>query len=224
MIRVENISKSFANELILDGISFTIKKGECIVFNGVSGSGKSTLLSIIATLMRASQGSIFIEDKNITKLSDFELSSLREKKIGVVPQSFHLFDALNVKDNVILGLLISSLSDEEIQVRLQEVMKMAAIEHKAKTLASKLSGGEKQRCMLARALVNRPEIILCDEPTANLDKKNTLKFIELIEAFKKQGKTIAIATHDPLISEMECVDTVMHIKRGKLEMEKTVDE
>lgn len=217
MIRVENISKSFQDEKVLENISFHVKEGECVVLSGVSGSGKSTLLSIIATFLKPSAGKVLLDTLDVVALNDFDVSALRAKKVGFIAQSFHLFDLLNVRDNIVPGLLISDLSDKEIKLRVQEVMKMASIEHKEKSIVGKLSGGEKQRCMIARALVNDPEIILCDEPTANLDKENALKFAQIIKELKERGKTIIIATHDPLISELEFIDKIIKIDGGKVE-------
>lgn len=217
MIVLQGVSKSFQKEKVLSGINIDIKEGECIVLRGVSGSGKSTLLSIIATLMKADEGSVSINGLDVLSMSDYDLSEYRKSLLGFVPQSFHLFEMLSVRENIVPGLLLNDLDSKEIQERVDKVMQIASINHKEKTQAGKLSGGEKQRCMIARALVNDPKIVLCDEPTANLDKQNSLKFASIIKDLKEQGKTIIIATHDPLISELEFIDRVIKIDGGSIE-------
>lgn len=217
MIHLENVCKSFHNEHILKDINLHIQEGECVVLKGVSGSGKSTLLSIIGTLMKASSGKVFLDDTDILKLNDYTLSDYRASMLGFVTQSFHLFDKLNVEQNISTGLLLSSLSKKEIAQKVQYAMEIVSMQMKSDAIVSQLSGGEKQRCIIARALVHQPKILLCDEPTANLDKENSMKFIEIIKKLNMMGKTIVIATHDPLISELEFIDRVIQIDGGRIE-------
>ena len=222
MILVKNISKSFAENgddtfHALKDINLSINSGECVVLKGVSGSGKSTLLSIIGAIMKPTSGSVEIDGFNIVSLSDFHISHYRNKTIGFVTQSFHLFEHLNVKDNLLAPLVINDYTSKEIDERIANAMEIANISHKAKSKISTLSGGEKQRCMIARALVNEPSIILCDEPTANLDEKNSLIFIKIIKKLKNLNKTVIIATHDPLFDEQEMINKVVNISEGTLE-------
>jgi len=217
MIKLQNINKSFKNTKVLKDINLEIQEGECVVFSGVSGSGKSTLLSIIGAILKPTSGVVEVDGLNIVSLSDYHLSNYRGSSVGFVTQSFHLFDMLNVRENITPALLLGELTQKEIQKRVQEVMKIASIEHKQNDRVSTLSGGEKQRCMIARALVNNPKTVLCDEPTANLDKENSLKFISIVKNLRESGKTILIATHDPLISELEWIDRVIKIDEGKIE-------
>jgi len=217
MIILDNVSKSFGKAEVLKGISLEIKEGECIVFSGVSGSGKSTLLSIIGALMKPSSGLVQVDSLNIASLNDYHLSNYRGENLGFITQSFHLLEMLSVRENVVVPLLLSKLNQNEIENRVNEAMCISSIEHKSQNEVYTLSGGEKQRCIIARALVNNPKIILCDEPTANLDKENSLKFAQIIKTLKSSGKTIIIATHDPLISELEWVDKVIKIDEGKIE-------
>ncbi|WP_455757831.1 ABC transporter ATP-binding protein [Sulfurimonas sp.] len=217
MIKLRNVYKSFANAEVLKDISLDIKEGECIVFNGVSGSGKSTLLSIIGALLKPSRGLVKVDGLNIASLNDYHLSNYRGENLGFITQSFHLFEMLSVRENVVVPLLLSKLNQNEIENRVNEAMQISSINHKSQDEINTLSGGEKQRCVIARALVNNPKIILCDEPTANLDKENSLKFAQIIKTLKNSGKTIVIATHDPLISELEWVDRVIKIDEGKIE-------
>ncbi len=217
MIKIQNLNKSFKKAVVLQDINLEIADGEVVVLSGVSGSGKSTLLSIIGAILKPTSGVIEVDSENIASLSDYHLSEYRSKRVGFVTQAFHLFDMLSVSQNIVPALLLGELSQSEIRERVFSVMKLASIEHKKDEVASNLSGGEKQRCMIARALVNSPKILLCDEPTANLDRTNSLKFIEIIKELKESGKTIIIATHDPLISELELVDRVIKIDEGKIE-------
>jgi len=217
MIKLQNVCKNFGKTTVLDDISLEIVQGTCSVLSGVSGSGKSTLLSILGAIMKPSSGLVEVDGLNIVSLNDFYLSKYRGDSIGFVTQAFHLFDELDVRDNVVVPLLLSDFSQKEIQQKVDTAMGIASIEHKAQSKVTTLSGGEKQRCMIARALVNNPKIILCDEPTANLDKENSLKFIQIIKELKESGKTIMIATHDPLISELEWIDNIINITEGKIE-------
>ncbi len=217
MIKVKNIFKSFKNEVVLKDINLEIKKNELIVLSGVSGSGKSTLLSIIASIMKPTSGAVEVDGINIVSLNDFHLSAFRTKTVGFVTQAFHLFDMLSVKENIIAPLVLQKLSQEEISQKVQSVMEIASIAHKSQSVVSTLSGGEKQRCMIARALINMPDILLCDEPTANLDKENSLKFIAILKSLKQSGITIIIATHDPLLINLEWIDRVIEMKEGRVE-------
>lgn len=221
MIQINNITKSFNKKIdsfhALKNISLTIDKGELLVLKGISGSGKSTLLSILAGIMKPTSGSVLVDGENIVSLSDYHASMYRNTKVGFVTQVFHLFDELSVKDNITVPLVITDLSNDEVDNRAKEVMSICNISHKKNQKVSTLSGGEKQRTIIARALINQPDIILCDEPTANLDHENSLKFIEIIEQLQTMNKTIIIATHDPIFDNLKNVDRVIKIKDGSLE-------
>ena len=217
MIQLSNVSKSFKKVQVLNDISLKISQGECVVLNGVSGSGKSTLLSIIGSLLKASSGRVEVDGLDINTLNDFRLSDFRSSIVGFVTQSFYLLEALSVRENIVPVLLLSGLTQNEIDTRLKEVMKITGIEHKENAEVSTLSGGEKQRCIIARALVNNPKVLLFDEPTANLDRNNSLAFISVLQELKNKGITILIATHDPLISTLDFVDTIINIKDGRIE-------
>ena len=167
--------------------------------------------------MRPTSGLVEIDGFNIASLSDFHISHYRNKTIGFVTQSFHLFDSLNVRDNLLPPLVVNNYTSKEIDEHINKAMEIANISHKANSKVSTLSGGEKQRCMIARALVHEPSIILCDEPTANLDKKNSVIFIQIIKKLKTLNKTIVIATHDPLFDKLDIVDKVIKIKEGAIE-------
>jgi len=217
MIQVKNLNKYFDKYQALKDINLNINDGECIILNGVSGSGKTTLLSIIGAIMKPTSGAVEISGENIVSFSDFHASNYRNTKVGFVTQSFHLFDELSVKENIFVPLVITNLSDDETNSHVEYAMQIANISHKANQKTKNLSGGEKQRCIIARALVNQPQIILCDEPTANLDFDNSLKFIEIITKLKEMKKTIIIATHDPIFNNLSCVDRNINIKEGSIE-------
>ncbi|WP_201523306.1 ABC transporter ATP-binding protein [Aliarcobacter butzleri] len=221
MIKIKNLNKIFYENTnkefyALKDINLNIKKSSCVVLKGVSGSGKSTLLSLIATLQKPTSGEIVVENESIAKLPDFHASNFRARKIGFIFQSFNLFNELSVKDNISLLLIPLGFSQKQIDEKVINTLKLANILHKKDELVSNLSGGEKQRCAIARALVNDCEIILCDEPTANLDYENSKNFIEILKELKELKKTIIIATHDPIFDNLDFVDSEIFIKNGQI--------
>ena len=221
MIKIKKLNKIFYENTnkefyALKDINLNIKKSSCVVLKGVSGSGKSTLLSLIATLQKPTSGEIVVENESIAKLPDFHASNFRARKIGFIFQSFNLFNELSVKDNISLPLIPLGFSQKQIDEKVINTLKLANILHKKDELVSNLSGGEKQRCAIARALVNNCEIILCDEPTANLDYENSKNFIEILKELKELKKTIIIATHDPIFDNLDFVDSEILIKNGQI--------
>ena len=221
MIKITKLNKIFNENTkkefhALKDINIEIKTSSCVILKGVSGSGKSTLLSIIGTLLKPTSGDIKIDDESIAKLPDLHASNFRAKKLGFIFQSYNLFNELNVKDNISIPLIPLGYSQKQIDDMSKTALTLANIEHKKDELVYNLSGGEKQRCAIARALVNNPDIILCDEPTANLDHDNSMKFIESLREFKKLNKTIIVATHDPIFEELDFVDEIINIKNGMI--------
>jgi putative ABC transport system ATP-binding protein len=221
MVTLENVHKVYNEGTsqafeALKEIDLHIAKGETVVLSGISGSGKSTLLSLIAALDKPSSGKIIVEGELISKLPDLHASAYRAKQIGVVFQHFNLLEDLSVEENVIVPLIHSGLPLATIRQMAQKSMRSAAIEHKASQPVNRLSGGEKQRCAIARALVHDPELILCDEPTANLDRANSLKFIAMLEMLHGMGKTMIVATHDPLFEKLSFVSRVIHMEDGEI--------
>ena len=221
MIKITKLNKIFNENTkkefhALKDINIEIKTSSCVILKGVSGSGKSTLLSIIGTLLKPTSGDIKIDDESIAKLPDLHASNFRAKKLGFIFQSYNLFNELNMKDNVSIPLIPLGYSQKRIDDMSKTALTLANIEHKKDELIYNLSGGEKQRCAIARALVNNPDIILCDEPTANLDHDNSMKFIESLREFKKLNKTIIVATHDPIFEELDFVDEIINIKNGMI--------
>jgi len=220
VIQIENLYKTFHHENnevpVLKDINLTIHQGECVILKGVSGSGKTTLLSMIAGLDKPRAGKVLIEGEPISKLPDLFASELRAKNIGMIFQHFNLFEHLSVSENVTLPLIPSGLKMNEIHEKVEKALKLANIFHKQNITASRLSGGEKQRTAIARALVGNPNIILCDEPTANLDRENSLLFIKMLEELHHMGKTIVIATHDPLFDKLGFESTTVPMVDGKI--------
>lgn len=223
MITITKLSKIFdvggKNEFIaLDNINLTIAQNECIVLKGVSGSGKSTLLSILGAMSKPSNGAILVEGQNIVKLPDDKISQFRLHTIGFIFQSYNLIDDLTVIENLMAPLACLNLSKEERNRKIMYAKELANILDKDDTLAKDLSGGEKQRCAIARALINDPSIIIADEPTANLDKNNSLYLIETLKKLKALGKTIIIATHDAIFEETDLVERIIKIEYGRISL------
>ena len=221
MIRIESVDKVFNEQSdqpfrALKSINLEIAKGECVILSGVSGSGKSTLLSIIAALDKPSSGKVIVEGELISKLPDLHASAYRAKSIGFIFQHFNLLESLSVEENVIAPLINSGLDIQKVKARAVKSMETAAISHKATQAVRELSGGEKQRCAIARALVTDPKLIICDEPTANLDRVNSLKFIEILEQLHDLEKTIIVATHDPLFEQLPFSSRMIHMEDGEI--------
>jgi len=221
MIKIKNITKEYIlnkNNSVkaLDDVSFNIKEGELIVIKGASGSGKSTLLSLISALGKPTSGEIIVDAKKISKLPDNFASIYRRDNIGFIFQKYNLIPTMSVSENILLPLVPLNPHAKDMSQKLEMAMNMFHISHKRDVLVKSLSGGEQQRVAIARANVNNPKIILADEPTANLDEKLSLRFIEIIKELKILGKTIVIATHDPLFFGLDFVDTEIELSCGKL--------
>lgn len=221
MIKIKNLNKIFNSNstrafVALDDISLSIKENELIILKGVSGSGKSTLLSIIATLQKPTSGELLVAGEAVSKLPDLHSSHFRASTIGFIPQAFNLFETLSVEENLSVALIPLGFSPKEIAKKSQSALELAQIIHKKDDSINNLSGGEKQRTAIARALVNDAKIILCDEPTANLDRENSQKFIDIIMRLKELGKTIIIATHDPLFDTLTFSDRIIQMQDGKI--------
>jgi len=221
MITIQNVEKIYAQKSsepfkALSSINLNIDDGECVILSGVSGSGKSTLLSIIAALDRPSSGRVVVDGELISKLPDLHASAYRAKSIGFIFQHFNLLESLSVEDNIIASLINANVEMKIAKEMTYRAMKEASIEHKSSQIIKELSGGEKQRCAIARALVREPKYIICDEPTANLDRDNSLKFIDIIERLHKANKSIIIATHDPLFEKLPFDSRVVHMQDGRI--------
>jgi len=220
MIQTESLNRTFQTGdtqfHVLKDINLSVAEGECMVLKGVSGSGKTTLLSIMAGLDKPTSGKVMVDGEAIAKLPDMHISAFRAKKIGMIFQHFNLMEHLTAAENVMIPLIPMGLELDEVQEMTDKALTLANISHKSQSLASRLSGGEKQRVAIARALVADPAVILCDEPTANLDRTNSLKFIEIMAQLHALGKTIVIATHDPLLEGLDFAHRVVPMEDGCL--------
>jgi len=215
MIELKNITKEYVpNQKALSDVNLHIKEGELVVLKGASGSGKSTMLSLIAALGKPTTGEVVVDNKVISKLPDNFAALYRREHIGFIFQKFHLIENLSVYENIATPLIPSNLAVEDFMQLVAFAMNRFEIEHKKDVLVKQLSGGEQQRVAIARANVNNPKIILADEPTANLDAKLSANFIEILKELKKDGKTIVVATHDPLFFGLDFVDREVEVKNG----------
>ena len=206
IITVDNINKTYKNgslELqVLKNISFKVDKGEFLAIMGSSGSGKSTMMNILGCLDNQYEGRYILDGIDISKSSENELSEIRNKKIGFIFQSFNLLPRLTALENVELPLVYSSVPKEERHKRANELLEMVGLKDRIHHRPNELSGWQRQRVAISRALVNNPSIILADEPTGNLDSKSEEEIIEILQKLNKMGKTIVIVTHEPNIGEI----------------------
>ena len=199
ILNVKKLSKKYGkgeNEfLALNNVSFKVQKGEFIVIVGKSGSGKSTLLHLLGGLDKPSSGSVFINNQDIYKMSDKNLTVFRRKYIGIIYQFYNLIPVLSVKENILLPALFDgrNISDKKIN----DMLKGLGLLNKADAYPNDLSGGQQQRVAIGRALINHPKILLADEPTGNLDSRNSKHVMKLLEFYnKKYRQTIIMVTHD----------------------------
>jgi len=201
VIRLEAIRREFqvGGEPVhaLNGVSLTVERGEYLSIMGPSGSGKSTLLHIIGLLDRPTAGRYWLAGRNVTGLSDQERALIRREKIGFVFQLFHLVPRLTAAQNIELPLTLDGLPPEKRTDRVQSILAAYGLAARARHLPNQLSGGERQRVAIARAAVTRPEILLADEPTGNLDRASGREVIELLERLNHEGLTLILVTHDP---------------------------
>ena len=221
MIELKNITKIYdlnKNDQVvaLKDINLSINEGELIVLKGSSGSGKSTILSLIAALNKPTSGEVIVDNKKISKLPDNFASIYRRDNIGFIFQKYNLIADLSVKENILLPLIPLNPDINELDEKLNLVMEKFQISHKKDTLVKNLSGGEQQRVAIARANVNSPKIIIADEPTANLDEKLSLHFIDILRELKAMGKTIVVATHDPLFFDLDFVEREIQVNNGTI--------
>lgn len=198
----------------LTDANIVIEKGEFVAVTGPSGSGKSTLLHLLGGLERASKGTIMVNDKDISSLSDKELAEFRRKEVGFIFQQYNLISILNVRENIELPLLIGE--DKIDKGYIDRLMSILGLADREKHLPSQLSGGQQQRVAIARALVTKPNIILADEPTGNLDSKTSEKVMELLKMSSKEfNQTIIMITHDGKLAQS--ADRIISIIDGKIQ-------
>jgi putative ABC transport system ATP-binding protein len=227
MVRIENVTKIYEQKnslneskavstLALDNVSTIIQDGEFTAFAGPSGSGKTTMLNLIGCLDSITSGKIFIDDKDISVMNTKEKNIIRQQKIGFIFQSYNLIPVLTAQENVELALdLLKKYSKEEISSMAYDILKEVGLDGLQNRKPNQLSGGQQQRVSIARALVKNPSVILADEPTANLDSKNSLNIIELMQEInQKHNTTFIFSTHDKMV--MEHCKRIIKIKDGKI--------
>lgn len=203
MIRFTNVSKAYlGGKPALQGLNFHLPVGSMTYLTGHSGAGKSTLLKLIMGIERANGGKIWFNGHDITRLSPYEIPFLR-RQIGMVHQDYRLLSDRSVLDNVALPLIISGMHPHEIKRRASAALDRVGLLNRANHLPAYLSGGEQQRVDIARAIVNRPQLLLADEPTGNLDEALSLDIFSLFEEFNRAGVTVLIATHDKNIIQQK---------------------
>ncbi len=200
IIRLNSISKIYdQNTRVLENLDLTIHQGQWTSIMGPSGSGKTTLLNIIGCLDSTSKGSIIINEKEITKYNQVQLTRFRRENIGLIFQQYHLVPYLTALENVMLAQYYHGKVDEN---KATEVLQRVGLGHRLHHIPSHLSGGEQQRVCIARALINDPKILLADEPTGNLDQKNGELVLSLIKDLHQEGHTIILVTHNPDIAKL----------------------
>ena len=196
MITLENVSKSYAKgQPALNDVSLHIDKGEFVFIVGNSGSGKSTLIKLLLKELEPTSGTIIVNDQNLGKMKRRKVPKYR-RGVGVVFQDFRLLKDRNVYENVAFAQRVIERPNRVIKKRVPEILTLVGLAEKYKSFPRELSGGEQQRVALARALVNRPNILLADEPTGNLDPKNSLEIMKLLEEINERGTTVLVVTHN----------------------------
>jgi putative ABC transport system ATP-binding protein len=218
LISLKKVNKYYkrSSETIhaLKDVDFDLEQGDSAVIIGPSGSGKSTLLQIVAGLDTQSNGSVMINDKELSKMNDTQISSFRNSDIGFVFQFFNLQNYFTALENVSLPGIIQGRSKSETHEEALKLLKKVGLGHKANKYPFELSGGEMQRVAIARSLINKPKLILADEPTGNLDNENANNILELLSELEKDGVSVLIITHDPRASKI--FKRTITISDGKL--------
>ena len=222
MINVKHIRKSFGSLEVLKDIDLTIQKGEIVSIVGPSGAGKTTLLQIIGTLDRPDTGSVIIDGIDTTTLSQKKLSDFRNRHIGFVFQFHQLLPEFTAIENIMIPAYIAGVNTKEARHRAEELLQFMGLSDRAKHKPNELSGGEKQRVAVARALINNPDVILADEPSGSLDSKNKEELHQLFFDLRdKYGQTFVIVTHDEGLASI--TDRTIHMRYGILEHLETLE-
>lgn len=221
ILKVENLTKVYGKEnskvVALDNVSFSVEKGEFVAIVGASGSGKSTLLHLIGGVDTPTSGKVFIDGKDIYKLSSDNLAIFRRREVGLIYQFYNLIPILTVEENITLPLLLDNRKVDKFE--LDEMIKLLGLERRRKHLPNELSGGQQQRTSIGRALITKPAIVLADEPTGNLDSKSSDEVVNLLKKLNKEYKqTIIMITHNLDIAAV--ADRIITIEDGRIVKEK----
>lgn len=221
MIQLFQIRKVFnagkPNEFVaIDGVDLTIDVHRVTAFKGPSGSGKTTLLSIVGCMARPTSGRIMLHDREMTSLPERFLTEIRRETFGIVFQQFNLIKGLTLLENVILPAYPKGEHYATLKKRAMELLALLNLSDKAQARVEWLSGGEAQRTAIARALINDPTILIADEPTAHLDTRLSNEFMDIMRQLQESGKTILIASHDPIVFQSPVIDRVIEMRDGKI--------
>ena len=221
MIELINIKKAFNQKLpneywALHDISLTLETGKVTALRGPSGSGKTTLLTIIGCLSRPTSGRVSFKGEDISALPERFLTELRRRSFGFIFQQFNLIKGLSAVENIILPAFPTGRPRAELIAAANELLARLQLGHRAQAKVEWLSGGEQQRVAIARALINDPEVIIADEPTANLDTALSREFMTILESFTASGKTVLLTSHDPLVVDSSAVHRVIGMRDGRL--------
>jgi len=222
-VEVENLSKIYVlgkggsiKVPAVDGVSFKIKRGEFMLLMGPSGSGKTTLFNMIGGLDKPSEGTVYIDEVDISRLDAYELAWLRNKKIGYIFQTFNLIPVLTAFENVELPMVFAGVDREEREKKVKDLLEKVGLGERMHHKPNELSGGQQQRVAIARALANDPALILADEPTGNLDLNTGLEIINLLKQLNREnGVTVMTATHD--LKMLDVADRILWLRDGKIE-------
>lgn len=224
ILKVENLTKIYGKGntkvTALDNVSFSVEKGEFVAIVGASGSGKSTLLHILGGVDRPTSGKVIVDKEDVYKLNEANLAIFRRRQVGLIYQFYNLIPILNIEENITLPILLDGRKvDKEY---LNELINILGLEKRLNHLPNELSGGEQQRVSIGRALMNRPAILLADEPTGNLDSKSSKEIVELLKlSNKKYNQTIIMITHDNSLALN--ADRIITIKDGRIINDERVD-
>lgn len=217
ILKVEKLSKTYGKGANLtkavDGVSFEVKQGEFVAIIGASGSGKSTLMHIIGGVDKGDKGGIIVDGADIGKMSSDELAIYRRRKVGIIYQFYNLLPILTVEENIEVPVRLDGKRVEK--EKMDEMLKVLGLSHRRRNLPNQLSGGEQQRAAIGRALINRPSILLADEPTGNLDTKSSDEIVKLLKKYNKEyGQTIILITHNPEVAAE--ADRVITMADGRI--------
>ena len=223
ILRVEHLSKIYGkgeNEVrALDDVSFSVEKGQFVAIIGPSGSGKSTLLHILGGVDRPTAGKVFLEGQDVFAQNEDQLAIFRRRQVGLIYQFYNLIPVLNVTENITLPVLMDGRKVN--QERLEDLLTTLALKGREKHLPNQLSGGQQQRVSIGRALMNSPAVVLADEPTGNLDSKNSQEILELLKFSNRQyGQTLIVITHDENIALQ--ADRIITIEDGKITRDEVI--
>lgn len=219
VLQLDNVKKYYGNSAnitkAVNGISFTVEKGEFVAIMGASGSGKTTLLNCISTIDNVTSGHIYVDQADITELNEKELASFRKNKLGFIFQDFNLLDTLTIEENIALSLVINKEKVDQVEDKVLTMAQNLGIESILKKFPYEVSGGQKQRCACARALINDPKIILADEPTGALDSKSARMLLETMSNMNENLEaTILMVTHDAFSASF--CKRILFLKDGKI--------